>query len=383
MNSPRDVQSITFITTTRAFMMSHRENLIAAAVDRGLSVTLITGTLGDPEMEKHANAALQLRYPTVRLIRYETNSIRALGFVFSALQACRRSKPDILHVITIKMFLLCALWLPLFARSKKVVSISGFGTLGVKRSGYINRPIHICIKIIILFFFYIQRSTTFICQNHTDLSYVKSITGHNCEYRLILGSGVDLTKFHAPPYQKRDNRVVFVGRVLKDKGILEFVESARRLKEILPDWQFQVVGSAGYDNPMALSKADFLALLATSGVRWNGFQHDVRDLLARSKIVCLPSYREGFPKVLIEGAAMGCCLVTTRVPGCVDAVSDRVDGLLCSPRNVDELTDTLQLAMSNNALAERLAHMARAKALVHYDIGQVTQTHLEIYGLNS
>lgn len=383
MISPVAAQSITFITATRAFMMSHRENLIAVAVDRGLSVTLITGTQGDAEMERQANADLQARYPAVRLIKYETTGFRAFCFMFFVLQACRRRKPDILHIVTIKMFLLCALWLPLFGSSKRVVSISGFGALGVKLTGYIRKPIDICMKIMILLLFRIQRETTFICQNNADLAFVKGITAGNCDCRLILGSGVDLTQFSAPPYATRDNRVVFVGRVLKDKGILEFVDAAKRLQDIHPDWEFQVVGSAGYDNPMAMSKVDFSALLATTSVIWNGFQSDVRDLLARSKIVCLPSYREGFPKVLIEGAATGCCLVATKVPGCVDAISDGVDGLLCAPRDVDALTQTLQLAMSDAALAERLAQKARDKALAHYDIGQVTQTHLEIYGLAS
>lgn len=374
-------KAIVFITTTRAFMMSHRENLIVAAVKKGLAVTLITGTQGEAEMERDANALLQQRYPDVRLVQSETIGLKALFFSISAFWHCLRHMPDIVHIVSIKMFLLCALWLPFLGGAKRIVSISGFGSLGVKRSGYLRKPIDVCIQAIILFLFRVQRATAFICQNQTDLDFVKHITARSCSQTLILGSGVDLTRFAPQPFNARHNRVLFVGRVLKDKGILEFVEAAKRLHRQYPDWEFQVIGSAGYDNPMALSKKEFNALLEDTNIIWNGFQADVLPLLESAKIVCLPSYREGFPKVLIEGAAAGCCLVATRVPGCVDAISDGIDGLLCAPRDVDALVYALKQPMGDATLAAHLAQGARSKALVQYDISKVTQTHLEIYGL--
>jgi glycosyltransferase involved in cell wall biosynthesis len=196
---------------------------------------------------------------------------------------------------------------------------------------------------------------------------------------LIPGSGVDLSLFEECTAVNKSKIVLLPARMLKDKGVEEFVEAARRIKTVMPDWRFILAGAAGYDNPSSISDAQLQSWKTEGCVEWLGHVNDILPLFRESAIVCLPSYREGMPKALLEAAAAGCAVVTTDVTGCREAVEAGVTGDLVPVRNINALEETLLSLMQDES--RRRVYGAngqeRAKALFSID-SVVTQT-IKIY----
>ncbi len=177
---------------------------------------------------------------------------------------------------------------------------------------------------------------------------------------LLPGSGIDLTHFSATPYPAAPDGPIFlmVARLLRDKGVLEYVEAARQIKVTAPDARFQLLGAADAENRTAIGAETLRGWVKDGVVEYLGTSADVRPHLAAAACVVLPSYREGAPRTLIEAAAMARPLIATDVPGCRAVVRHEETGFLCQSRSADALADAFRrfLALS---LPER-ATMGRA-----------------------
>jgi glycosyltransferase involved in cell wall biosynthesis len=171
--------------------------------------------------------------------------------------------------------------------------------------------------------------------------------------RLLPGSGIDLARY-APP-QPRDGEgfsFLLIARLLWDKGIAEYVEAARLIKARRPDVSFRMLGFLDVANRTAVSRDDVAGW--SDAIDYLGSTDDVRPFIAEADCIVLPSYREGLPRVLLEGAAMGKPLVATDVPGCRDVVRDGENGFLCAPR------DGASLAVAMEKLLDLAPEQRRA-----------------------
>lgn len=194
--------------------------------------------------------------------------------------------------------------------------------------------------------------------------------------RVIPGSGIDLAHFVLAEYPAlaRDGETTFlmIARVLRDKGVGEFAEAARIVRERHPNAQFVLLGPLGAANRTAIS-ADQIALWEqTCGIRYIGARSDVREEIARAGCVVLPSYREGAPRTLIEAAAMGRPVIATDVAGCRSVVDDGETGFLCEVRSAASLAAAAErfLALDGTARA-RMGQNGRAKMEREFDQGLV------------
>lgn len=171
---------------------------------------------------------------------------------------------------------------------------------------------------------------------------------------LLPGEGIDLTHFEPCPLPAEGVTFLFVGRMLRDKGVLEFVEAARRLRERHPSVRWLLLGGVWEDNPAAVSREQLEAWNAEGTVEWLGQQEDVRPYLRAATCVVLPSYREGVPRVLLEGAALARPVIATDAPGCRDVVEDGVNGFLCEVRSAESLAGAMErlLALTPEERAE-------------------------------
>jgi glycosyltransferase involved in cell wall biosynthesis len=186
------------------------------------------------------------------------------------------------------------------------------------------------------------------------------------------GSGVDLQRFQPGPLpslqrtnagsgqSSNDRRFVFllVSRLLKDKGVQEFAEAARLLKSSYPWAEFALLGFKDAQNPNAVAEEQLASWQEKGWVTYWGSSADVRESLALADSVVLPSYREGTPRTLLEAAAMGRPLVATDVPGCREVVRHGFNGLLCQPRDSQDLADQMQAILQMPP--EQLAQMGQA-----------------------
>jgi glycosyltransferase involved in cell wall biosynthesis len=197
--------------------------------------------------------------------------------------------------------------------------------------------------------------------------------------RLLPGSGVDLERFK--PVQLPDGSTTFllVARLLRDKGVVEFVEAARMLRARLPTARFQLLGPIDEDNRTAISRRELQSWVAEGAVEYLGTTDDVRPYIAAASAVVLPSYREGMPRSLLEAAAVGRPLVAADVPGCRDVVEDGVNGYLCTVRDPSSLASAMQ-RLAELPLPERLVmgQAARRKVQERFNEEFVVQAYLDV-----
>lgn len=198
--------------------------------------------------------------------------------------------------------------------------------------------------------------------------------------RLLAGSGVDLKKFTpARPPGIRPPTFLFIGRLLTDKGVREFVEAAQRTKARFPGARFQLLGGLDPGNRSAIGKDELDRWVAEHAIEYLGPTHDVRPHIAEASAVVLPSYREGLPRSLLEGGAMARPLIATDVPGCREIVKDGVTGLLCEVRSASSLAGAMARFIEMGVdQRQALGDAARAKVVSEYDERAVIDAYLEV-----
>lgn len=198
--------------------------------------------------------------------------------------------------------------------------------------------------------------------------------------RLLPGSGIDLVRFAPAEMPPAEDPPVFlmIARLLRDKGVLEFVDAARQIKAQHPKARFQLLGAAGAENRSAIDRATVDAWVAEGVVEYLGTTSDVRPAIAAASCVVLPSYREGAPRTLIEAAAMARPVITTNVPGCRAVVDRYVSGFLCEVRSADSLAAAIKrfLALTPEA-KEAMGQAGRAKMEREYDQSIVLDAYCE------
>ncbi|MDB5227247.1 MAG: glycosyl transferase [Bacteroidota bacterium] len=171
--------------------------------------------------------------------------------------------------------------------------------------------------------------------------------------QIVPGSGIDIEYFH-PGFcksEKKDETIRFlmIGRLLRDKGVYEYVEAAKIILQKHKDVEFHLLGEIDNDNPSSIKQKELLSWVDSKIVFHHKHTTDPRPFICMSDCIVLPSYREGMPRVILEGMAMGKPCITTDVPGCRDAVIQEKTGFLCLPGNVDALVLVLDqfIALSN------------------------------------
>jgi glycosyltransferase involved in cell wall biosynthesis len=268
-----------------------------------------------------------------------------------------------------------------------VNNIAGLGSAFI-RGGWLA---HVLTN---LYRFVLIRAKRVFFQNPDDyLKFVEMGLVSKEHSAVLPGSGVDLQRFQPVPLpslqgahegdsqRTNDRHFVFlmVARLLKDKGVQEFADAARLLKSSYPCAEFALLGFKDSQNPNAVSEEQ-LALWQEKGwVTYWGSSADVREPLALADCVVLPSYREGTPRTLLEAAAMGRPLVATDVPGCREVVRHGFNGLLCRPRDSQDLADQMQAILLMPA--EQLAQMGQASRQYveeRFDEQRVIDAYLQV-----
>jgi glycosyltransferase involved in cell wall biosynthesis len=232
----------------------------------------------------------------------------------------------------------------------------------------------------------LRRSRKVFFQNPDDLSlFVDGGLVGAGQAALLPGSGVDLVRFSPQPRGARPDgsgpAFLLIARLLRDKGVVEYVEAARRVKEAVPGASFRLLGFLESDNRTALSRQTVEGWVREGAVDYLGAADDVRPFIAEADCVVLPSYREGTPRSLLEAAAMARPLIATDVPGCREAVEDGVNGFLCRPRDAESLADAmLRFAGLSQPDHDQMGSASRAMAETRFDESIVIRAYLEVLG---
>ena len=219
-----------------------------------------------------------------------------------------------------------------------------------------------------------------IIQNHTDKDILlKNQITTKKHIIIIRGSGVNLADYPATPEPKTPPVVVMASRLLKDKGVFEFAEAAKLLKSWHLDVEMRLIGDIDQGNQTSLSQAELDRLATEKNIKIMGYRDDIAQQYAQAHIICLPSYREGLPKSLIEAAACGRAVVTTDTPGCRDAIIPDSTGLLVPIKEAKPLAEALQKLIENDGLRTSMGTAGRILAEKEFTIDKIIKQHLDIY----
>lgn len=211
----------------------------------------------------------------------------------------------------------------------------------------------------------LRRSATVFFQNREDLALFRQLNLVREEQaRLLPGSGVDLAHF-APRPRKGSHpfTFLFAARLLWDKGVAEYVETARRILSDQSDVRFHILGIVEPPGPSAVPEENLRLWQEDGVITYLGASPDVREAFAEADCVVLPSYyREGVPRVLLEASAMAIPVITTDAPGCREAIEDGVTGFLCAPRDVDSLGAAIErMRRLSSTQRQEMGRAARSK----------------------
>lgn len=196
----------------------------------------------------------------------------------------------------------------------------------------------------------------------------------------VNGTGIDLEEFDYSPPDVSGSRFLLIARFLREKGIREYCEAAKRLKSRFPATQFQLVGP--FDtNPGSLSSDEITPWVQEGIIDYMGVVSDVRPLLRACTVYVLPSYREGMPRTVLEALAIGRALITTHVPGCRETVIHGYNGFLVPPRDVDALASAMQQCIEQTAMIASMGEASRRIAEHRFDVRQVNAIMMNAMGL--
>ena len=345
-----------FLVSEDWFFLSHRLPMARAAQAAGFEVLLACRCSG----REAEIAALGVTVLPIRGIRGTLSPGRLLRDVAEIAALYRRHDPDLVHHVSIRMCLVGSLaaW-----RTRRERVINSFTGLGFLFTAPTVKARLIRAGVMGIFRLCLNRSgIVSIVQNDDDRAVIEGLRltgGHRLEK--VVGSGVDIDRFRPRPAPQGPVTAICVARMLADKGIRELAEAARLLKRRGSAVRVVLVGEVDAENPQSLSRDELDGWAAEGIVEWWGPRRDIDRVYAQGHIAVLPSYREGLPKSLLEGAASGLALVTTDVPGCRELVRDGQNGLLVPAGQAEPLADALARLETDAELRDRLGARARAQ----------------------
>jgi glycosyltransferase involved in cell wall biosynthesis len=368
-------KKILFLNNEIDFFLSHRRPLALAALAAGFEVHVA----GPRTQSMEAVVADGFAFHHVPITRSGVSITEELKSVLAIYRLIRELKPDIVHNVALKAVLYGSIAGRLAATPVVVNALTGLGYVFIAQD--LKRRILRRAIMTAMRFAFRQRKHRLILQNHDDPQlFLESSVVREEEVVIIRGSGVDMTTYQPEAEPPGEVQVVLASRMLWDKGVGEFVAAAREHRRRGGKARFLLVGDRDPGNPASVPLSQLEEWAREGVVEWLGYRDDVAEIFASSHIVCLPSYREGLPKVLIEAAACGCAIVASDVPGCREIVMNGHNGLLVPVRDPIALADAVWTLAQDEALRKEMAQKGRALAVSEFSVEKVVRETLSVYG---
>ena len=368
------LKKIVYLVNTDSFFISHRIRIADQLKKNGYEIHIAT------EFTNYKNLLKKKGFIT-HDIRFNKNSLNILLAFVPLLQIMFllfKVKPNILHLISLKPSIFGGLISFISPVKNIVISITGLGSMFLSKNlfGKFRENIfNLLLRIIFL-----HNKLIVILQNKSDEKYLLKKTNLRKEkVKIIRGSGVDLNKFKFSNFLKKIINIVMISRIIADKGIREYIDSIKYLKKKNFIANFYLVGNIDFSNPSAIKKSELELWKKKKIIKYFTHKKDVFSILKKSSIIVLPSYREGFPKVLMEAAAVGRPSITTNVPGCKDAVINNKTGILVPPKNHIKLAKAIKDLSLDKRKLKKISVLARKHAIKNFNIINIVYQHILIY----
>jgi len=368
--SPR----LLFLVSEDWYFISHRLHLAKAAQAAGFDVAIATriGLHGD------LLDAAGLRVFPLSLQRRSRNPMREFMALREIVGIYRSFKPQIVHHVALKPTIYGSVAARIAGVPIVVNAFAGLGYVFTSLEFY-ARLLQPAILAIFRLLFRAENLKV-IFQNSDDRELMIHLGVVRDEQALLIrGAGVDIEEFIPGSPEAGRAQVIFTARMLFDKGLNEFVSAARLLKSEGSDARFILVGEPDEHNPASADTLTLNRWVAEGVVEWWGRRDDMPLVLRQATLVCLPSYREGLPKVLLEAASSGKPIVATDVPGCREIVLPGVNGLLVPPRDSRTLAFAIDRLLRDSEMRERFGRNGRQLVEKQFSDETIAAQTLRLY----
>lgn len=367
----RNVKIILFANTDW-YLYNFRLPLAIALRQRGADVVLLSPP-GDYIVRLKEAGFRWVAFP---MARRGMNPLTELSTIFRLVRVYRRECPALVHHFTIK----CVLYGSIAGRMARVPAIvnaiTGLGYVFTE-GGFLRRILRGMVKI---WYHFALSGTQVIFENKDNLlTFVNENLIKEEAANLVRSAGVDVRLFRLTPEPQGEVIVMLAARMLWDKGVGEFVEAARRLRLGGAPAQFVLVGDTYADNPAAIPASQLTEWQQEGAIVWWGWRDDMPAMIAKAHVVCLPSYLEGMPTVLLEAAACGRPVITVDVPGCREAVRPGITGLMVPVKDAQALAAAIRTLVSNPRLRRKMGRAGRKLVEQEFSSERVIAETMAVY----
>lgn len=326
------MNKLTILTGNTAWgMYNFRRVLIEKLISLGINVVVVA-----PEDSTYTSLieSLGAKFIPIKISSKGANVFADLKLVFDYCCIFKRLKPDFICFYTIKPNIFGSIAAQMF-KIPHIVIVTGLGYT------FVNKNIISTIaKKLYKFAFRNVHNVWFLNQDDKRVFLNERLVDSK-KIKVINGEGIDITRFTVSE-MPTETSIILIARMLWDKGIGEFIEAAKILKQRYKNVSFNLLGGASIDNPSAISSSQLEMWNAEGFVKYLGFTNNVIDFISKSTCVVLPSYREGIPFSLLEASACGKPIVTTNVAGCRDVIVDGLTGYICESKDVASLVNSIE-----------------------------------------
>lgn len=365
---------ILYLITEDWYFCSHRLPLASSARDSGYEVVVATRVQNHGSQIQESNLILS----PISMRRRSKNPLSELKTIVELIKLYRYEQPDLVHHVALKPVLYGSIAALVTKTPVCVNAIAGLGFVFSSRNwrAKLLKPV-----IRLLFRILLNRAhSSVILQNPDDCKMLVNAGILEADHvALIRGSGVDLRQFSVEAEPSGLPVVLLASRMLWDKGVGEFVAAVKRLRREGVQARFVLVGDGDRDNPASISDSQLHQWQDDGVIEWWGRRDNMPEVLAQAHIVCLPSYREGLPKVLLEAAACGRPIVTTDAPGCREIVRDGENGLLVPVCDEVALAQAIKRLIDNPKLRKQMGLQGREIVEREFSLEQVIEETLSLY----
>lgn len=368
-------KKLLFILNEPTYFISHRLPIALAAAGLGYEIHVASGEpIAPARLGKEG-----FHYHHLPISRSGKNIFSECISIFAIYRLMKRLRPNIVHLVTTKPVIYGSI-AARFARVPAVVAaIAGLGYVFTEQKLEARLLRRLLSKL--YRYAFRHKNMKVIIQNNDDKTRLINLGAlKETQSVLIRGSGVDLVQYN---YSSEPNSspliVVMASRLLKDKGVVEYVEAAKLLRAKGVNARFWLAGYLDPGNPTAIDEHQLNQWIKNGDIEYLGYRDNIPQLFSQVNLVVLPSYREGLPRVLVEAGACGRAVVTTDVPGCRDAIVPEKTGLLVKVRDTHSLADATYKLLTNSSFRNYMGTEGRKLAENEFNITKVVGEHMQIY----
>ena len=375
-------KKIAYIINHSSFFYSHIIDVACYARKNKYDIKLFCGLAASEKMDAYSKKKIKQQNIEIKQHSFKSSSINffkeIIGF-FQLVKSIKEYKPDIIHCASPKGIFLGGLVSKYLGIKCLVIFNSGMGYL-------FSNKINIIFKFIKSTYIFLLKNIIMkhlnkkiVVENKNDYFFLKRKFNFNSkEIKLIKGAGVNLKKYKFKIHNN-SKIVLLPARVIKEKGIAEFIIASNSLKKRFSDWRFIVAGTFDYQKQSNLNIKKIKMLNKYNAVEFLGYVKNMIKIYQDSAIVCLPSYREGFSRVFQEAAAIGLPIVTTNVVGCKDSIIPNKTGFLVKVKDFQSLKKKLEILILDKKKRLMFGKNGRKLAEKEFDINNVLKRNLDIY----